>query len=201
MPRNARLQRMDTALRRPMTHEEFFDWAEAQDGRYEFDGEQPVAMVGGTNDHGTIADNINFHLKLRLRGGPCRPKGAEGGGVATIGKTIRYPDATVTCRRPDGRGRLLPDPVIVFEVISESNELDDRVIKMREYHAVPTIKRYIIVEQTSPVVTSYSRQGDEPWSATALTDGDTLALPEIGIEIPVADIYDDVRFDGPNEAG
>ena len=49
---------MNVALRRPMTQEEFFDWAERQDGRWWFDGFQPVGMVGGTNDHGTIADNI-----------------------------------------------------------------------------------------------------------------------------------------------
>ena len=36
---------MSTALR--MTREEFFDWAQAQDIRYEFDGFAPVAMTGG----------------------------------------------------------------------------------------------------------------------------------------------------------
>jgi hypothetical protein len=44
---------MNIALRRPMTQEEFLAWAEAQEERYEFDGFQPVAMTGGTNNHGT----------------------------------------------------------------------------------------------------------------------------------------------------
>ena len=31
---------MSVTLRKPMSREAFFDWAEAQDERYEFDGEQ-----------------------------------------------------------------------------------------------------------------------------------------------------------------
>ncbi len=37
---------MDVATQQPMTHEQFFDWAQSQSGRYEFDGIRPVAMVG-----------------------------------------------------------------------------------------------------------------------------------------------------------
>ena len=34
----------------------------------------------------------------------------------------------------------------------------------------------------------------EAWRATVLTDGDILRMPEIGIEIPVAEIYEDITF-------
>ena len=34
-----------------MTRDQFFDWAQQQDARYEFDGFQPVAVTGGTVDH------------------------------------------------------------------------------------------------------------------------------------------------------
>ncbi len=183
---------MNVALRKPMTHEQFFAWAEAQEARHEFDGFQPVAMTGGTNDHGIIAGNINFQLRLRLRGGPCMPMGPEGGGVATSGNKIRYPDATVTCTKLEGRGRLVANPIIVFEVVSDSTKGDDRVSKLREYHAVPSIKRYVIAEQTSIGLAVFSREADEPWSATALIEGDTLPLPEIGIEIPVSELYEGV---------
>jgi hypothetical protein len=48
-------------------------------------------------------------------------------------------------------------------------------------------------------LTVYWRQHDEPWSALTLADGHTLALPEIGIEIPVNDLYEGIAFDAaPN---
>ncbi len=186
--------RMNVALRKTMTREQFFQWAEAQEGRYEFDGEQPVAMTGGTNNHGLIVRNVVIELGTRLRGKSCQVLPAESGGVATVGQTVRYPDATVTCSPVQGQDRLIPNPVIVFEVVSESNARTDRFHKMREYHAVPSIRRYVLVEQAAPVLVSYLRQDDAPWTAISLSIGDALALPEIGIEIPVADIFDGVSF-------
>ena len=185
---------MNVALRQPMTREEFFQWAEAQEGRYEFDGFQPVAMTGGTNNHGLIVANLIIELGTRLKGKACRVLPAESGGVATIGENTRYPDATVTCSPVEGRDRLILDPVVVFEVVSETNARTDRFTKMREYHEVPSIKRYVLVEQATPVMVSYTREGNEPWAATPLSVDDILAMPEIGIEIPVSDIFDGIGF-------
>ena len=36
---------MSVALRHTMTRDDFLAWAEGQEGRYEFDGFQPVAMT------------------------------------------------------------------------------------------------------------------------------------------------------------
>ncbi len=64
---------MNVALHRSWTQAEFFAWAEAQEGRFEFDGFQPVAMVGGTNTHSALHVNITTGLRNRLRGGAFRP--------------------------------------------------------------------------------------------------------------------------------
>ena len=128
---------MNVAPRKPLTQAEFFDWAEAQQGRYAFDGARPVAMTGGTNNHGIIADNIRFELKARLRGGPCRAMSPDGGGVETVGNTVRYPEATVTCSRIPGAGRLIPDPVVVFKVVSPGSVRIDQALKLRECLASP----------------------------------------------------------------
>ncbi len=72
-----------------MTREEFLDWAEAQDQRYEFDGFEPVAMTGGTRNRSRIAQSIAFALRLRLRGTACEPLGPDAG-VATVGNAVRY---------------------------------------------------------------------------------------------------------------
>jgi Uma2 family endonuclease len=54
---------MSIARQEPrMTREQFLNWTEAQDERYEFDGFQPVAMTGWTRDHSHIAGNIRFAL-------------------------------------------------------------------------------------------------------------------------------------------
>ena len=42
---------MNVALRQRMSLAEFLAWEERQELRYEFDGFQPYAMVGGTAAH------------------------------------------------------------------------------------------------------------------------------------------------------
>jgi Uma2 family endonuclease len=183
---------MSNALRKPMTREAFFAWAEAQEGRYEFDGFQPVAMTGGNLGHSRMIRNINRQLANRLAGKGCEPLGPDAG-VATVGEVVRYPDAVVTCSPFDARDRLVPDPVVVFEVISPSSVRIDRVVKLREYQAVPTIRRYVIVEPEAVAVTVLWREhADEPFLSLGLTENDVLSLPEVGIEIPVAAIYEGI---------
>jgi len=85
---------------------------------------------------------------------------------------------------------MIPGVVVVFEVLSPTSGRTDRSVKLREYRAVPSIRRYVILEHSSASLTVLARAGtDEGWTATALTAEDTLPLPEIGIEIPVAELY------------
>jgi len=43
-------------------------------------------------------------------------------------------------------------------------------------------------------------RADEVWRVISLTSGDILHMPEIGIEIPVAQFYDGVAFPDEGEA-
>ncbi len=186
---------MNVALRQPvMTRTQFFLWAEAQEERYEFDGFTPVAMGGVTNRHSRIVINILVAISNRLRGSGCEPFGPEAG-LSTIGDAVRYPDAMVTCTKTPEDDRLVPGVVAVFEVISPTSGYIDRVVKLREYQAVPSIRRYLIMESSAAVITVLERaEADQPWTATALTSGDVLRIPEVGIEIPVDDLYENVAF-------
>ncbi len=175
-----------------MTREEFFDWAQVQDVRYEFDGFEPVAMTGGTVNHNRIAQNIYFVLRTRLGGGSCEPLGPDAG-LATVGNAVRYPDALVTCAKVSGAAHVVPGVVVVFEVLSPTSGRTDRIEKLREYRAVASIRRYVILEYTGIGLTVFERaDGQDDWTASALSSSDTLQIPEIGIEIPVLEFYENV---------
>jgi Uma2 family endonuclease len=192
---------MSTTMRKPrMTREQFLDWVETQDGRWEFDGFEPVAMTGGTRNHERICQNIYFALRSRLRGGPCEVLGATAG-IAVGEAAVRYPDALVTCTPGPGTARVMPGPVVVFEVISPTSGRVDRIAKLREYQRVESIRRYVILESTSVGLTVHARRdGDGPWTTMALTEGEALPLPEIDIEVPVAEFYEGVAFEEADEA-
>jgi Uma2 family endonuclease len=185
---------MSAQPHRSWTQAEFFTWAATKEGRYEFDGLQPVAMTGGTVGHAIIIRNLNRALDQRLRGGRCQSLGPEAG-IATVGTAVRYPDALVTCAKLDTDALTVPGVVVVFEVLSANTGRTDRIIKVREYAAVASIRRYIILESTSVGLTVLERSGpDEVWRVTTLTTDDIVHMPEIDIEIPTAEFYDGVSF-------
>jgi Uma2 family endonuclease len=178
-----------------MTREEFFAWAQLQGARYEFDGFQPVAMTGASVNHNHIVRNIHRALYARLRGSGCLPLGPDDG-VATIGDTVRYPDAVITCTRTLGTSYLVERPVIVFEVISPGNSTIDRITKVREYLAVASIHTYVIVEQGSIGLTVLRRHQENAWITMTLTAEDVLRLHQPEVEIPVPELYENVDLPG-----
>jgi Uma2 family endonuclease len=200
VPIRAMLTPMNVPIRKPWTQEQFFSWAEAQEARYEFDGFQPVAMTGGNVRHSAIGRNLQTALHTRLRGSRCSSLGPDAG-IETVNNAVRYPDALVTCSNIDGDARVVPGVVVVFEVLSPTSGRIDRIVKVREYAAVPSIRRYVILESTGVGLTLLERSNPEDaWRASTLTKDDILHMPEIGIDIPVAEFYEDVSFPEEGEA-
>jgi len=182
---------MNIAMRRPMTLEQFLAWEDRQELRYEFDGFQPIAMNGGTAAHSAIQGNIVFSLTSRLRGKPCRPHGSHL--KILVAGRIRYPDAFVVCTPVPNGAKVVADPVVVFEVLSESSAREDLFAKNAEYRATPSIQRYIILEQTQAAAVVFSRKGED-WVSEVVTDEGVLRMPEIGIEVPLAELYTDIEL-------
>jgi len=185
---------MNVVLTKPWTVDQFLSWAARQEGSFEFVGRQAVGMTGGTARHNRITTNIHAALRSRLRGTPCSYYGPDLG-VRTIGENVRFPDALITCTKFPDTERVAPGVVIVFEVLSADSGRRDRIEKVPEYAAVASIRRYVIVESSSSgLLVLHRREGDAAFTALTLTGEDTLTLPEVGIEVPVAEFYDDVDF-------
>jgi Uma2 family endonuclease len=104
----------------------------------------------------------------------------------------------VTCSPADGASRLVPDPIVVFEVISPTSGHVDKIVKVRDYNAVDSIRRYVIVESASVGLTVHERpDAGHKWTVTTLIADDLLLLPEIGVDIPVSELYEGVDLPPP----
>lgn len=171
----------------PATLEAFLPWEAEQEFRHEFDGFQPVAMTGGTIAHATIQANLAASIVTRLRGTPCRFFGSDM--KILTATTCRYPDGTVSCVRPADGGLSVPEPVVVFEVLSRATAGIDRIVKNREYAAIASVRRYVMLEQERIAATAFFRaEGD--WIGHVLGENAQLELPEIGIAFPLAELYE-----------
>jgi Uma2 family endonuclease len=181
---------MNVALRLPSNLDDFLAWEERQELRYEFDGVRAIAMVGGTVAHTRIASNIERALESRLRPGCVVLRGDL---KLRLARSIRYPDVMVVCTPVANRATFVTDPVVVFEVLSDSTSRTDRLIKSQEYRDAPSIARYVIIEQTGIGATVFERAD---WRGLPVTGADSvLPLPELGAELRLGDCYAGIVFD------
>ena len=181
---------MDTVLDRTRTTETFLAWEDRQKGRYEFDGRDIVPMTGGTVAHQEIVFNLRLLLGSLLSGLPFRALHEM---RLRIGSQIRYPDVLVSAEPLDQTTRTLTDAVAIFEVLSADTAITDRVEKPIDYAAVPSLRNYVLLEQTTIGATVLHREPGGDWMATALTAG-TIDLPGLGISLPLTDLYRGLTF-------
>lgn len=171
---------------RPWTVEEFLAWEREQLERWEFDGVQPVprGLVAGSRPHARLSARLVVALAARLPA-ECESYGADLKVVAA--GHIRYPDAMVECGRREDAGDVAL-PVVVFEVLSPSTAAIDRRVKAMEYQAEANIHAIVLLEQGQPAIT-VMRQSTK-WQEEVVVGLDAvLALPEVGIEVPLLALY------------
>ncbi len=85
---------------------------------------------------------------------------------------------------------------MIFEVLSKGTARTDRMVKNREYASTTSVRRYVMVEQGAVGATMFERAGEE-WIGRILAENAVLDMPEIGIEIPLAELYDGVDVSAP----
>jgi Uma2 family endonuclease len=181
-----------------MTLAEFLEWEERQLMRYEFDGVGPVAMTGGTAGHADVQRNLAIAVGGRLQGKPCRFYGSDLKFQVAEGR-VRYPDGMVVCSPVDRNATVIFDPVIVFEVLILGAARGDRIVKAREYQATPSVQRYVMLEQDGVGATVYARSGGAWTHEILVADSEELALPEIGVSLPLAELYVGLVFDAEQD--
>jgi len=172
-----------------MTLEEFLPWQEFQEQRYELVDGQPVAMAGAKQKHDVIVMNAAMRIGTKLDGTPCRPFSADQT-VVTRSRNGRHPDFGVDCGPINPESMVATDPRVVMEVFSPSTRSLDQIAKLDEYKGVPSIEHIVLVDPDSPEIIVWSRNEDRSWSHETVRGLDAvLALPAIGVEVPLSALY------------
>ncbi len=179
---------MSQSLPKPWTVEDFLAWERRQPERYEFVGGVIRMMVGGSNAHTIIKDNVVAALRAHLRGQPCRALG-EGPKVVTATATM-YPDAIVVCGPIDLAEDQVRAPTVVVEVLSRSTEDHDRGVKWVAYRDLESLQHYLLIAQDERRVEVYSREAKR-WSLQVVAPPDVVLLPAIGAQLTFDEIYED----------
>ena len=174
-----------------MGREAYRAWANRQDrGRFERVHGVVVAMAPERANHNLAKGNVRDALRQAVRQArlPCQ--------VFTDGMTLEVddsdyePDCVVRCggERLSGDAVVVPDPLIVVEVLSPSTSAMDRAWKLKEYFRLPSVRHYLIIWADRQQVAHHRRTDGGSIDTVTLTSG-LIRLDPPGIEIQMEDIY------------
>jgi Uma2 family endonuclease len=156
-------------------------------------------MAGGTSLHALIIGNVGSELVLALKKNRgCRVYSSNLRVLVYALGFYTYPDLSIGCgdaEYSDEERDTITNPVVIFEVLSESTEAYDRGEKFELYRGIQTLREYVLISQAKAYVERFVRQDDHSWKLYESSGMDSrLVLESLGCEIALSDIYDKVEF-------
>ena len=187
---------------REMSIEEFLDFAETSEERFEFIDGEICPMTGGTLEHFDIVTNVMDLLQPGLAGKAYR-RYSGGMLVKANGDKLLSPDVIVVAGRPETESnrRVLLNPLVVVEVTSPTSADYDRNEKADYYFDVPSIQACLVIEQERLLVELYTR-GAAGWNVETFADiEDEVPLATLDCRLPLRDIYANIDFEAEATTG
>jgi Uma2 family endonuclease len=161
------------------------------------DGEMFV-MSGASIKHSIIMVEVSAIVRNHLRGKTCQPFSSDTR-VKIPSKNFFYPDLTIACEPEwmDQEFDTLLNPVVIFEILSPSNEAWDRGGKFREYRSIPSLREYVLVSQDKPLVEIFSRRENDFWLLRDVAGREAqIALESVPeVILSLSEIYERIEFE------
>ena len=173
-----------------MSVEQFLAWAEGQPGRYELADGVVYAMVPERAVHAERKFAIQAALSASIRAGSLSCHMLPDGMTVRIDEVTAYePDALVYCGpKLPSSAVLVPNPVIVVEVLSPSTSRVDVLSELAGYIRVPSTQHYLIVDPDKPLIIHHARSEGDALTTRIISEG-TISLDPPGLLLALADIY------------
>lgn len=96
----------------------------------------------------------------------------DGATVLVDDLTCYVPDVTIACgKRGEDSALVVPEPLLVVEVVSKSSSGRDAGAKLTGYFRVPSIVHYLLVEMHKPVIVHHRRLPDDTIETRIVSEG------------------------------
>ena len=186
---------MNAAQARRVSEAEYLASEATSETKHEYVNGEMIAMAGVSLEHSLVQMGLGAAIQGALA--------AAGKRCLTLSPDMRvridetglyaYPDLTVVCAKPQldrsANPPSLLNPLVIFEVLSDSTEAYDRGAKAAHYRSRASLQEYVLVSSTERRV-ELLRRGEEGWWRSALFEGDaSIPLASLGIEVPLSAIY------------
>ena len=184
---------MSAATRPRYTIEEYVRLEAYANLKHEYLDGQIWAMAGGTPEHARIASAITVALGAQLVDRPCAIYSSDARVRVVATGLDTYPDVTVVCggeQRDVGDRLALTNPVVLFEVTSDSSEAYDHGEKLEHYKRIPSAREIVLVSHRERLVEVFRCEGGA-WTKALAARAGVVRLVSIGCDLDVDAVYRD----------
>lgn len=183
----------DVAAKR-MTVEEFLEWDDGTDTRYELIDGQPVAMAPTLEPHAVLLINLGAEIRTALKAKPgCRVMSGIGLRSPVRSHSYYIPDIVVACDQGSLTRRELPEPILAVEILSDSTAQIDRATKVPDYLEVPSLREILVINPRAYHAELHRRVASDRWMVHLLRGKDAqLQLESVGLGLPLATLYEGI---------
>lgn len=180
-----------------MAPQEYLEWEEREEFKYEYVNGEVFAITGGTIPHNDIALNLASALKSHLRGSRCRVNMADVKVCVSEDGLFHYPDVMVSCDERDRQAiKFIQYPCLIVEVLSPSTEGYDRGGKFTHYRRIQTLREYVLIDAEKIGVECFRLNDRGIWELHPYEEGDEVHLTSVDFHFPMSLVYEDVQFLG-----
>jgi Uma2 family endonuclease len=181
---------------RKMTLEEYLEYDYNAEGRFEYYDGYVFEMGGGTPEHSLLGNRIGRLLGNRIEPKGCFVFNSEVQIKVPAMMPYRYGDVSALCGKPIyenlGKQKLLVNPMLIVEVLSDSTEKFDRDLKFKAYKSIESLREYLLISQDKKFVTLYTKHNEKFWFQSEYVEGETLTLESLECELSVDEIYQEI---------
>lgn len=176
-----------------LTEDEYLAFERRSEFRHEYLAGEAFDMIGASREHNRIVTNIVFVLESQLRDRDCNVYANDMRVKVRRARHYAYPDVVVTCgeeKFEDAELDTLLNPLIVFEVLSDSTKAYDRGKKFESYQNIESLTDYLPVSQHARRVEQFTRGIGRDRVYTEIHEpGEAIRIQSVGCELRLEDVY------------
>ncbi len=180
-----------------ITPEEYLAQEELSRDKHEYWFGETYMMAGTSLNNNRIVISTTNALVRVLERRPCSVFNSDIRLRSPQDDVYTYPDVMVICGKIEIDPRqqdTVMNPQVIVEVWSDSTRDYDRGEKFKMYRKIPSLREYVMIDQSSPYIEHYRRDGHF-WVLETLEELDAvLHLRSLDCEISFADIYRQIEW-------
>ncbi|MCF6199969.1 MAG: Uma2 family endonuclease [Hyphomicrobiaceae bacterium] len=178
-----------------MKIDEFLEWGETQEGHWELHDGIPVRLHDPLKGHAERISHVEIKLEAVIALRDALKKAGRNCHAVTDGATVRVddevsyePDTLVYCgKRLPPDDIIIPEPVIIVEVLSPSTAYKDVSDKLTDYFKLPSLMHYLIIDPKQKRLQHHFRDGQKV--GLSAVEGDKLHLSSPGIDLDLEKLF------------